>query len=551
MNQPLIYNNPASKINNRWIFLIITIFALPILVFGIARVPILDRDEPHFAQATRQMLQTQNYFHIRFQNTTRFQKPPGINWLQAISVHLLSHPDSNLIWPYRVPSVIGGLLSLWLTYFFFCRYIAPHILLFALALLGSSLLFVIESHLAVTDSVLLSTIILMQGSLFCIYMQNKADISVSKYLIFLFWAGSTLGFLIKGVTPLVGLLTIGALYWMDQDKSWLKSISPLTGITCFISLSFGWLFFVNQAENTNYLLAMFHKDLLPKLTGGHEGHGRPPLFHLLSLPVLFWPSSFFLLYGYHYARDHFSDPIIRFLIAWIIPTWIFFEIMPTKLPQYVLPTFPAIAILCGLGFFTYKDGATKKSYSIVTYGWLILSSILCSGLGIISYWFVENERWIIGLYLFYTITLCYLWRFFWSKHKFRAMGWCIWLLIFGAYPLTFCLLASLAPFQFPNQLAHLIPSSQISTSEPLLAVGYNEPSLVFNLNTHLVKFISLDEASNIIADYEPPIMLFNREEWDKMALVTKNKLKIDAQLSGFNYNSGKWTTLYITRTKHT
>src|SRR5258706_13370939 len=74
---------------------------------GLAVVPVLDRDEARFAQATRQMLETGDFLNIRFQDEARNKKPAGIYWLQAAAVSALSTPRSATIWPYRVPSLVG------------------------------------------------------------------------------------------------------------------------------------------------------------------------------------------------------------------------------------------------------------------------------------------------------------------------------------------------------------------------------------------------------------------------------------------------------------
>ena len=92
-------------------YLLLTLLCLALYLPGIFTVPVVDRDEAHFAQATKQMLETGNYFQIRFQDKTRFQKPPGINWLQALSVKVFSSTESTAIWPYRIPSVLGGYLQ--------------------------------------------------------------------------------------------------------------------------------------------------------------------------------------------------------------------------------------------------------------------------------------------------------------------------------------------------------------------------------------------------------------------------------------------------------
>src|SRR5438046_9304206 len=83
---------------------------------GIASIPPLDRDEARFAQATRQMLESGDFLRIRFQDEARNKKPAGIYWLQAASVTVFSTPQSDAIWPYRLPSVVGALLAVLLVF---------------------------------------------------------------------------------------------------------------------------------------------------------------------------------------------------------------------------------------------------------------------------------------------------------------------------------------------------------------------------------------------------------------------------------------------------
>src|SRR5713101_6267866 len=83
---------------------------------GIAAIPPLDRDEARFAQATRQMLETGDFLRIRFQEEARNKKPVGIYWLQAASVAVLSDAESAAIWPYRLPSLLGALAAVLVTF---------------------------------------------------------------------------------------------------------------------------------------------------------------------------------------------------------------------------------------------------------------------------------------------------------------------------------------------------------------------------------------------------------------------------------------------------
>ena len=82
-----------------------------------------------------------------------------------------------------------------------------------------------------------------------------------------------------------------------------------------------------------------------KLRGGDDSHGAPPGVHFLLLPVFLFPSSLFALRALPDAWQARREPVTRFLLAWIIPSWAVFELVPTKLPHYTLPLYPALFLL--------------------------------------------------------------------------------------------------------------------------------------------------------------------------------------------------------------
>src|SRR3954467_5651849 len=78
---------------------------------GFFTLPPLDRDESRFAQATKQMLETQDFVDIRLGDAARYEKPVGIYWLQAASTAMLDGGSRDQIWTYRVPSFLGALAA--------------------------------------------------------------------------------------------------------------------------------------------------------------------------------------------------------------------------------------------------------------------------------------------------------------------------------------------------------------------------------------------------------------------------------------------------------
>src|SRR5712692_6299561 len=101
----------ADRLRGLRPYLLLAGLCLLLYLPGIAAIPPLDRDEARFAQATRQMLQTGDYLNIRFQDEARNKKPAGIYWLQAAAVGAFSNPASTAIWPYRLPSLLGGVAA--------------------------------------------------------------------------------------------------------------------------------------------------------------------------------------------------------------------------------------------------------------------------------------------------------------------------------------------------------------------------------------------------------------------------------------------------------
>ena len=118
----------------------------------------MDRDEPRFAQASKQMLETGDLVDIRFQTEARHKKPVGIYWAQAAAVaagEALGVPRAReQIALYRIPSLIGATASVLLAYWAALAFLPRRGALLAAALYGACLMLSAEAHLAKTDALL-------------------------------------------------------------------------------------------------------------------------------------------------------------------------------------------------------------------------------------------------------------------------------------------------------------------------------------------------------------------------------------------------------------
>src|SRR5216683_3360288 len=329
-------------------FVVLCLLCLVLYAPGLAAIPPLDRDEARFAQATRQMLETGDFIRIRFQDEARNKKPVGIYWLQAGAVAAFSTPESPAIWPYRLPSALAATAAVLLTLVFGSRLLGSQPAGFiAAVLMASALGLVVEAHLAKTDAALLATVVAGQGALGLVYAANRAGRRV-RWLPLVFWTAEAAAILLKGPSgPVLALLTMACLTIADRDIRWIKGLRPLAGLFLTALIVVPWLIAVESATEGYFISDSVLHDLLPKLVGAQESHGAPPGYYLVLAVASFWPGSLFLvpalIRGWRLRRATAE----RFLLAWLVPAWAFFGLVPTKLPHYVLPLYPALAMLVG------------------------------------------------------------------------------------------------------------------------------------------------------------------------------------------------------------
>src|SRR5262245_19907881 len=170
--------------------LVVLICILP----GFFATPPTDRDESRFAQATKQMIETGEYVDIRFQDEIRYKKPVGIYWLQAGVVktaQALGVPQAiSTIWLYRIPSLIGAIAAVLLTYWAALAFVSRRAALLAGLMMASCILLSVEGRIAKTDAALLATIVAAMGAVGRLYLpeqRQRMDARASWILPAIFW----------------------------------------------------------------------------------------------------------------------------------------------------------------------------------------------------------------------------------------------------------------------------------------------------------------------------------------------------------------------------
>ncbi|MGY3490230.1 4-amino-4-deoxy-L-arabinose transferase-like glycosyltransferase [Bradyrhizobium sp. USDA 4011] len=332
--------------------LFLTLTCLVLFLPGFFTIPPIDRDEVRFAQATKQMVESGDFVDIRFQDDVRYKKPVGIYWMQAAALKTISAlgvPRAQVrIWVYRLPSLIGAVGAVLLTYWTALAFVTRQGAVLAALMMASCVLLGVEARLAKTDAMLLLTVTAAMGAMARVYLswqrgEDPAHPSWGPPAIF--WTALAVGILLKGplILMFVGLAMAG-LAILDRSAAWFWRMRPVWGLMWTLVLVLPWFVLIFLRAGETFFADSVGGDMLSKL-GAQESHGAPPGLYLLLFWITFWPGAPLAGLAAPAVWRARREPGAQFLLAWLIPSWIVFEAVLTKLPHYVLPLYPAIAIL--------------------------------------------------------------------------------------------------------------------------------------------------------------------------------------------------------------
>ena len=324
------------------------VLSLALFLPGFFTMPPLDRDEPRFAQASRQMIASGDVVDIRFQDEARHKKPAGIYWLQAAGV-VLTGAENAPIWRYRLPSLLAALAAVLLTARIAAEFLGPRGGLVAGLLFAGVFSLGMEARIAKTDAVLLLTVLGAQWVVARLWRRAQAGGPVPAALtggeFAAFWLAVSAGLLVKGpVGPMVVALTLAALAIGARRAGWMMALRPGLGLLLTAVLVLPWYVAITLRSDGGFWVASLGQDMLAKVAAGQENHGAPPGAYLAAVWFTFFPASIALALSLPALWRARRVAAVAFAAAWVLPAWVVFEATPTKLTHYVLPLYPALAL---------------------------------------------------------------------------------------------------------------------------------------------------------------------------------------------------------------
>jgi 4-amino-4-deoxy-L-arabinose transferase-like glycosyltransferase len=312
-----------------------------------SRSTLWDRDEPRFARATAEMIESGNYLYPTFNGQLRPDKPILIYWLMSVPMRVLG-PTSLAC---RFFSSVGIALTCFFTFLLARRFLNDRAGLWSMAILASTLLILVEGTAATSDGILLpcmvAVMVLFAGSL---------ALGLRWYQVPLMGLALGLGLLAKGPVALLPLAVIIATLWLIR-KSRIplgSHFGRLGGAVALGALLFvAWAIPANNATGGEFLRLGIGHHVLARAARPLESHGGRFLLNLpYYLPIIiagFFPWTLHLPGSISAVlRGRVGGVYFRELfLAWVVSVVVIMTLVATKLPHYILFTWPAMALAVG------------------------------------------------------------------------------------------------------------------------------------------------------------------------------------------------------------
>jgi 4-amino-4-deoxy-L-arabinose transferase-like glycosyltransferase len=371
------------------------------------------------------------------------------------------------------------------------------------------------------------------------------------------WAAAAAGILVKfPVVPGVGIATLLGLVAWDRKWDWLAALKPVRGLILTFLLVSPWLIAIAIQSQGAFFQQSLGNDFAAKIAGGQESHGAPPGYYVLLSAACFWPSILFVLPGVAQGLARRAEPGVRFLLVWTASWWVIVEAVPTKLPHYVLPAYPPLAILAAM-FVLYPRSvkwlAPARWIAMVQFA--IGAALLATAMLLAPHTFGAGASWpaLAAAGTGAVLALAALTLMALRKQLLALLPALAAIFVF-----TPALSALVAPgldqLWISERLKDIVAAASRPGDPSPAVAGYQEPSLVFALGADVV----LADGAGAADAGARSGGLALVEDGEKGAFLARlAELQADAtqvgDLSGFNYSRGRnqHVTVYRVAQLHT
>lgn len=302
-------------------------------------------DEGRYAEIPREMVASGNWVTPRLNDLKYFEKPPLQYWATATAYEVFGQHQ----WTSRLWTGLTGFAGILLVWFAGLRLFGREAAGYAAALLGGSLLYVLMGHINTLDMGV--TFFITLGIAALLIAQQELEKHRGRWML-LAWAALALAVLSKGLMGIVLPGTALFLYALVQrDFTVFKRMHWLAGLAVFLLITAPWFYLVMKA-NPEFFQKFFIYEHYTRFTTKQLGRYQPWYYFvpILLAGMLPWTVLMFdtLIRTWRDSKlPGKAFNAARFLLVWAVFIYLFFSVSDSKLPSYLLPIFPALALLMG------------------------------------------------------------------------------------------------------------------------------------------------------------------------------------------------------------
>lgn len=498
MKQEIDNREQKSGFTGRQAIWTILLLVIPLFFYKLGSLAFVGPDEPRYAQVAREMFSRHDWVTPTLLGDTWFEKPALLYWMMIGFYHLIGVNE----WAARLPNALFATLNLFIIYRITQR--AGGYGFWSAVSLAGCALYLGLARAASFDMPLTFTFTAALAAF------HLADTSTElaqkrKYLCY-FYAAIGLSLLAKGLVGIVLIGTIVGLYIiLSGQLRQVFSFHPFAGLLIILLVAASWYGLVIYRNGWPFIDEFFIQHHFQRYTSNKYHHPGPVYFFLLIILGGAMPWTLFLISsvtrrlgilikegkGYFASlqtRIATGDKNVRLLLlvtSWIMVPLLFFSFSNSKLPGYILPVFPAVAVIIGRELdHSLRELGLKNR-------WLVAQVVLMVLFAIALAFFAAKEfqaDFVTGSLLVLPAAISAILLFIGSLQRKN-------LLVTGGLVLTSPLLAialSTLLFPFVENKASLAPlsrmaASQLSPGEKVLFFNYLQYTPFFYTNGQIVE----------------------------------------------------------------
>lgn len=524
-------------------------YALLVLAWAALCLPNLggpslyDIDEGKNAEAAHEMWAADSYIVPNFNYEMRVDKPALLYWLQASAYSAFGLNEFAA----RLPSALAALVAVLTTYELGRRLFGAAVGLLAGIVLASAVAFSVAAHFANPDALLNACMLLAMALFWRDYVRGGRGWSAG--------CGAACGLAVFAKGPVgLALPTAAALLFLlwERQVRRLWDFRLLVGVVAFLLVAAPWYVWVGVETKWDWVIRFWREHNAGRYTGSMEGHGGSVFYYLLVLVVGLSPWSAFLgptaWYSFRGLRrqdgEEADRPALRFLACWVAVYLAFFSLAATKLPNYILPLYPAVALLTARFLVHWRQGRVVLPYWVATgclacvaITGLLFSAWLLLAAGVVPLAALKGRflpglqawAWLGGLVVLGAVAA-------WWQLRRQRRGAALASLGVASVLFTAVLLGgasgAVEPHKAARALVQALPDDQLFRDVRVAAFEYFQPSMVFYCRREVSCLQSEQQALDFLAGPLPSYLFLPARQWEGL----RDKLSTPCRLLGRRFD---------------